>query len=147
MPGPNTKQRADELLAAAMRLVTPEVRDKLDYLHDPALVDRILAAEAAGDEDTANELKRDPIYQTRRAGQRILETLLREQMGCSHPTARQYIAKALRLRRGEAVEASKRGGYRPGAGAPVGNNNRGKVAAAMSRADDLTDGGHDDPTA
>lgn len=126
MPGPNTKDRAEALLSAVMQLVTPDVRDKLDLLVDPALVDRLLAARVAGDEATAKELEQDPIYLTRQAGVRILETQLRALTGCSQQTSRQYIAKALRLRRGEAVEEAKRGGHREGAGAPYGNNNASK---------------------
>jgi hypothetical protein len=117
----NTKDRTGELLAAAMQLVTPEVVEKLDMLVNFDLSRRILEAQANGDEDTATELQKDPIYQAWQAGLRALERLLRDKTNCSQPATKQYIAKALRRRRGEVIEADNRGGARPGAGRPIGS--------------------------
>lgn len=114
-----SKARSEELHAAAMRLVTPDVVQELDAL-----------LESGGEEN----------QEERRVRLRALADTLAHQTGCALATARQHVAKAIRLRRGEAVKADGRGGYRPGAGAPAGNQNwRGKVA--------LTDGGRDDPSA
>lgn len=143
-----TKARSQELHEAAMRLVTPDVVQELDALLDPELEREILAAAANGDTATFHRLSTDPRHDTRRVALRRLADTLSQQTGCALPTARQHVAKAIRLRRGEAVKADGRGGYRPGAGAPAGNQNwRGKVASAMGRADELTDGGRHDPSA
>ncbi len=94
----NTKTRSTELHAAAMTLVTPEVQQELDDL----LAD-------GRDLERAQALRR-------LAEQEMAAT------GCSMSTARQHVAKALRLRRGEQVAAGGRGGSRPGAGRkPIGD--------------------------
>jgi hypothetical protein len=80
---------------------------------DPTLGYLILSAQAAGDTETVKRLEADPDYQARRARLRDLERMLRETTDCSHPTSRQAIAKAMRLRRGQAIETDKRGGFNP----------------------------------
>lgn len=141
-----TKARSEELHAAAMHLVTPNVVRELDALLDPELEREILTAAAAGDTATFHRLSTDPRHDTRRVALRRLADTLVGLTGCSLATARQHVAKVIRLRRGEAVKADRRGGYRPGAGAPTGNQNwRGKVKAAMKAADELTDAGRHAP--
>ena len=141
-----TKARSEELHAAAMHLVTPNVVQELDALLDPDLERDLLTAATNGDAETFQRLSSDPRHETRRVALRALADTLVGLTGCSLATARQYVAKAMRRRRGEAVQVDGRGGYRPGAGAPAGNQNwRGKVAGAMEAADTLTDGGRHDP--
>ena len=124
----NTKARAEELLSAALDIVTPDVQADLDALANVGLGIEILTARANGDEARARELEQDPQYIERQRRLRALELAFRERTSSSHPTSRQYIAKALRLRRGERVRADNRGGARPGAGAPAGNDNRWRKA-------------------
>lgn len=85
----NTKARAAEILTAALDIVTPDVQAELDQM----LAD-------------SRDAERAQAY-------RDLERELRDATGCSHPTSRQYIAQAIRRRRGELVEADKRGGFNP----------------------------------
>lgn len=135
-----TKARSEELHQAAMRLVTSDVVQELDSLLDPELEREILTAAVNGDAETFQRLSTDPRHETRRLALRRLADALVEQTRCSLATARQHVAKVIRLRRGEAVVADGRGGYRPGAGAPAGNQNwRGKVEDAMARANDPTE--------
>jgi DNA-binding transcriptional ArsR family regulator len=130
-----TKARSEELHAAAMHLVTPNVVQELDALLDPDLERDLLTAATNGDAETFQRLSSDPRHETRRVALRALADTLVGLTGCSLATARQYVAKVIRLRRGEAVKADRRGGYRPGAGAPTGNQNwRGKVKAAFVEA-------------
>lgn len=89
MSAHNTKARAQEILDTALDIVTPGVQAELD---------RMLAE--------SRDTQRAQAY-------RDLERQLRDVTGCSHPTSRQYIAKAMRRRRGELVEADKRGGFNP----------------------------------
>lgn len=96
----NTKERTAELHAVAMDLVSSQVQAELDEMHA-----------------NAQDLERA----------RRLRSLAEQHMaatGCSASAARQHIAKALRLRRGERIAADNRGGARVGAGAPAGNDNR-----------------------
>lgn len=101
----NTRQRTEELRAEALDLVTGEVQAELDSLDDLPRTVRLL------------ELYR----QFERA------------QGVSRPTARQHIARAIRIRRGQVVAERQRGGARPGAGAPPGNDNRWKARRAAVR--------------
>jgi hypothetical protein len=87
-----------EELEAAMRLVTPEVRELLD--------------------DMAQYPQND---KERLAVLRALARQLMAETGCPQPSARQKIAQAMRRRRGEIVAADNRGGNRPGAGRPRTN--------------------------
>ena len=96
----NTKQRTAELHAVAMDLVSPQVQADLDEMNTNGL-----------DLERARRLRG-------LAEQHMAAT------GCGMSTARQHIAKALRLRRGERIAADNRGGARIGAGAPTGNDNR-----------------------
>ena len=98
MTAHNTKARATELLDAAMRLVTPEVRERLDEM----------AEYPQRDEERQSEL-------------RALARQLMAETGCPQPSARQKIAQAVRRRRGEVVAADNRGGKREGAGRPKAN--------------------------
>jgi hypothetical protein len=91
----NTKARSEELLDAAMRLVTPEVRERLDEM--------------------AEYPQRD---EERQAELRALARQLMIDTGCPQPSARAKIAQAMRRRRGEIVAADSRGGIRIGAGRP-----------------------------
>lgn len=99
MPGA-TKARTAELHAAALDLVTPQVQGDLDDLND-----------GAHDLERAQRL-------------RALAEAHRAATGCALSTARQHVARALRIRRGERIAADGRGGSRVGAGAPPGNDNR-----------------------
>jgi hypothetical protein len=85
----NTKERAAAILTAALDIVTPDVQAELDQM----LAD-------------SRDVERAQTY-------RDLERMLRAATECSHPTSRQAIAKAMRLRRGQAIETDKRGGFNP----------------------------------
>lgn len=99
----NTKARTAELLTVALDIVTPDVQAELDQM----LAD-------------GRDAERAQTYRT-------LERKMRDATGCSHPTSRQHIVQAMRRRRGELVEIDNRGGARPGAGAPPGNDNARKT--------------------
>jgi hypothetical protein len=122
----NSRQRTEELQAAAMRLVTREEQERIDALLDPTYQAEVMDAALRGDTARFTELEYDPRNEPRRQALRDLERRLMDETGCSKPTARQHVARALRRRRGEAVAERQRGGTRPGAGAPPGNDNRWK---------------------
>ena len=122
----NSRQRTEQLQAAAMRLVTLEEQERIDALLAPDYQAELMDAVLRGDTARLTALKYDPRNEPRRQALRRLERRLMEETGCSKPTARTHIARALRIRRGEDVAERPRGGPRPGAGAPPGNDNRWK---------------------
>lgn len=96
----NTRAKVAELRAVADQIVTPEVQQAVDVLLD---------------HETARRIALRDLYHE-----------FESTTGCSRPTAKRYVTRALRRRRGELVKERERGGPRPGAGAPPGNDNRWK---------------------
>ena len=105
--------------------MTAEVQQELDKdLADAAYQSEVIGALMARDVAAFAALQDDPRDAPRRARLLELAKSLQAETGCSRPTAKQHIARAIRRRRGEAVEERQRGGARAGAGAPPGNDNR-----------------------